>query len=55
MTEFDVVQIISLLGFLILAVTALASHKLEWKRGIVMMLIWATIFAAVTLLFSLVS
>ncbi len=49
MSEFDTVQIISLVGFLILAVSALSAHRLSMKRGVVMALGWAAIFAILVL------
>lgn len=54
MNEFSIVQIISLVGFLILALSALASHRLDWGKAIRMGLIWSTIFVGVVLLFSIV-
>jgi hypothetical protein len=52
--EFGVVQIIALLAWLALAGSALASFRLGWKESVRMALVWAGIFAAVALLFSLV-
>ena len=54
MNEFEVVHIIWLAGVLILAGSALAAHRLSWKRGFVMALGWAGIFAVVTLFIDLV-
>lgn len=54
MTEYSIVQIISLLGFLILALSALASHRLNWSKAVRMGLIWVAIFLGVGLLFSIV-
>lgn len=54
MSEFDFVQIISLSGFLILAISALAAHRLSWRKGIAMALLWGAIFTGVALLFALV-
>ncbi len=53
MNEFDTVQIIALLGWLILAGGALASYRLSWKEGLRMGFIWAVIFATVFLVFSI--
>ncbi len=54
MNEFDTVQIVALLGWLVLAVGALASYKFEWKEGLRLAFIWAVIFATVYLVFSIV-
>ena len=54
MNEFGVVQIIALLAWLVLAGSALASFRLGWKESVRMALVWAGIFAAVALLFSMV-
>lgn len=54
MNEFNIVSIISLVGFLILAVSALGSHQLSLKKGVTMALAWAAIFAIVVLFISLV-
>jgi len=53
--EFDTVQIISLLGFLVLAGSALIGQRLSWKKGFVMLLTWAGIFVMVFLFISLVT
>ncbi len=55
MNEFDIVQIISLVGFLVLAVSALSAHRLSMKKGVVMALSWAAIFAVVVLFIRAVS
>jgi len=52
--QFDGIQIVMLLGWLVLAGGALAGYRLSWKKGLVLALIWASIFAAVFLVFSLV-
>lgn len=52
MNEYDWVQLISLSAFLILALSAYASHQLDWKSSIKQILIWACIFAAVVLFIS---
>jgi fucose permease len=54
MNEYQIVSIISLVGFLILMVSGLASHKLSMKKGVTMALVWAAIFAIVVLFISLV-
>ena len=54
MNEFDAVQLISLLGFLVLAGGALIGQRLNWKKGLVMALTWAGIFVMVFLFISLV-
>ena len=50
----NTVQIVALLGWLILAGSALASYRLSWSKALRMGLIWAAIFTAVALLFSIV-
>lgn len=54
MNEVDTVQIVALVGWLILAVSALAGHRLSWKKGLVMAFAWGAIFLAVFLLFQTV-
>jgi hypothetical protein len=52
--EFGAVQLVALLGWLILAGSAFASYRLGWKESVRMGLVWAGIFVAVALLFSMV-
>ena len=54
MNEFGAVQLVALLGWLILAGSAFASYRLGWKESVRMGLVWAGIFVAVGLLFSMV-
>ena len=54
MNEYEIVRIISLVGFLILAASALAAHRLDLGKAVRMGLIWIAIFFAVALLFSIV-
>ena len=54
MNEYGWVQLIALVGWLILAAGAFASYRLNWSQAIRMALIWAGIFLAVGLLFSIV-
>ena len=53
MNEYAVVQIIALVAWLILAGSAFASFHLGWRESVRMALLWAGIFTAVALLFSL--
>lgn len=55
MNEYSIVQIISLLGFLILAVSAFASWGLNWGKVLRMSLIWAAVFVGMVLIFSIVA
>lgn len=55
MNEFDTVHLISLLGFLILAGSALVGQRLDWRKGLVMALTWAGLFVMVFLFISLVT
>lgn len=54
MREYGTVQLVALVGWLILAGSAVASFRLGWKESVRMALLWAGIFVAVALLFSLV-
>ena len=54
MNEFDTIQLVALLGWLILAGGALASYRLDWKEGLRMGFMWAVIFATVFLIFSVI-
>jgi hypothetical protein len=51
--EFNTVQIVALLGWLLFAGSAFAGYRLGWKEGLRMALLWAGIFVAVALAFSL--
>ncbi len=55
MNEFDTIQLISLLGFLVLSGSALVGQRLNWKKGFVMALTWEGIFLMVFLFISLVA
>ena len=55
MSEFDTVQLVALLGWLILCGSALAARRLSWKKGVSMALIWVAIFVGVALFISVVS
>ncbi len=52
MNEASIVQIVALAAWLILAASAYASYKLEWRTMVKQGLIWASLFAAVTLVIS---
>lgn len=54
MKEYSIVQIVALVGFLILALSALASHRLNWSKALRMGLLWVAVFLGVALLFSIV-
>ncbi len=47
MNEYSVVSFIALLGWLVLCGSALASHKMDWSKGIRMGLTWLAIFGGV--------
>lgn len=53
MSESAIVQIVALVAWLVLAVAAYASLRLEWKTTIRYVLIWGTIFAGTALIMSL--
>lgn len=48
------VSIVAMLGWLILAMSALASYRLTWRKGIVLALTWAAIFTGVALFIGVV-
>lgn len=52
MNELAAIQIVALIGWLVLAVSAYASLRLDWKQSVRMALIWITIFGGVALVFS---
>ena len=54
MSDIQIVQIISLVGFLILAGSALGSFRLSWAKALRMALIWSAIFCAVALFLSII-
>ncbi|GAB5347539.1 hypothetical protein [Alteriqipengyuania sp. 357] len=54
MNEFEVVQTIALVGWLVLAVTAFASHGLNWKTSLRHALIWAVIITGLMMLVTMV-
>ncbi len=54
MSEIQIVQIISLVGFLILAGSTLVSFRLSWSKALRMASIWGAIFCAVALFFSII-
>ena len=55
MNSFSWLQLVSLLLVLVLPLSALAAHKLDWSKGLKLALIWAAIFAGATAFVSLVS
>ena len=54
MMEHSIVQIVALLGWLILCGSALASHKLDWSKGLKLALTWVAIFLGCFVIFGLV-
>lgn len=52
MNEYDGVRIVALVGWLVLALSAVASFRLNWKQGVRLALIWIAIFLGMALLFS---
>lgn len=55
LSEVQWVSLIAMSGWLILMLAAYRSHRVNASKTIRMALIWATIFAAVTLFFTLVT
>lgn len=53
MNDLAAVQLAALIGWLILAGSAVASYRLGWKENLRSALTWTGIFVAVALVFSL--
>lgn len=54
MNEYQVVSLISLLGFLVLVTAGFRLHNVDWKKGLYMAGAWAGIFAIVILFIDMV-
>lgn len=54
MNEYEIVRIIALVGWLVLAIGALASFRLNWKTSLRHVLIWAVLITGVTLLVTMI-
>lgn len=54
MNEFETVHIVALIGWLILASSALASYRLNWSSALRMGLVWVAVFIGLFLLFDIV-
>ena len=54
MESFNWASIIWIAMALVLPASALMGHKLNWKKGLVMVLAWAAIFAVTAAVFSAV-
>ena len=52
MNELAVVQIVATIGWLVLAISALASFRMNWKQSVRIALIWFAIFSGVALAFA---
>ncbi len=52
MNDASTIQIISLVGWLVLAGSAFASYQLSWKKGLTIALSWVAIFAFVFVIFT---
>jgi hypothetical protein len=50
MNQFEIIGIVSVLGWLFIAGSALASYRLGWGRMAKMALTWLAIFVGMTLL-----
>lgn len=55
MSEGSVIQMVALIAWLVLAGSAYAAYKLEWRIMVLQAFIWASIFAGLTLIVSLIS
>jgi len=53
-TGLDALQMVSLIGWLSLAVAAYASFRFDWKKSARMALVWIAIFVGVAFLFLLI-
>ena len=54
MNQFEVVQMVALIGWLVLAISAFASFRLNWKTSLRHALIWAVIITALLLFITMV-
>ncbi|WP_170002468.1 hypothetical protein [Pseudopontixanthobacter vadosimaris] len=55
MSELNAIQIVALLGWLVLVGSALAAYRLSWRRSVLYLLIWGSIFALAVLMFGLIT
>lgn len=55
MSTYAIVSIVALVGWLVLASSALASFKLGWSKTVQMALVWVAIFVGLTLLVGLIT
>lgn len=55
MSGDQLVQMIAIFASLVLVTSGLAAHRLSWSKGLRLGLIWAGIFAIVTLFISIVT
>lgn len=54
MYDDDPMRLVYLLMALVLPLSALAAYKLSWKKGLVLALVWGSIFVGVTLFIGVV-
>ena len=54
MNQFEIVHIVALVGWLVLAVGAFASYGLNWKTSLRHALIWAVIITGLMLLVTMI-
>lgn len=52
--DHSFISIVAMAGWLILALSSFAAYRLSWKKGLLMALIWASIFLAVVAFISAV-
>lgn len=55
MSGDQLVQLIAIFASLVLVTSGFAAHRLSWSKGLRMALIWAGVFAIVTLFISIVT
>jgi hypothetical protein len=53
-SEFEIVHVIALVGWLILVAGSFASYRLNWGAALRMGLVWVAIFVGLVLLFDIV-
>ena len=55
MSSIGWANVVFVAAALILPISALAAHRMNWKTGLRYVLIWASVFAAMTLLIRAIS
>ena len=50
----DMLSIVALCGWLALALSSYAAYRLNWKKSVIMVLVWAAIFVGATAIITLI-